>query len=74
MSFEEYDRREATPRGLPRWVHKRLERGAWSKLIVCRRVLFRVRSGDVVFNTTGFYAFDFSVLRPLKYYLITFLS
>ena len=30
----EYGRREVTPRGLPRWVHERLERDAWSKLIV----------------------------------------
>ena len=73
MSIEEYDWREVTPRGLPRWVHKGLERDAWSKLIVCRRGLFRVCNGDVVFNTTGFYAYDFSVLRPLKHYFITFL-
>ena len=102
------DRREVTPRGLPRWgsrwvhniilvprgrapfgltkdqkerglwgrewVHKRLERYAWSKLVAYRRGLFRVCNGNVVFNTTGFNAFDFSVLRPLKYYFLTFLS
>ena len=34
MSIDECDRREVTPRGLPCWVHKRLEWDTWSKLIV----------------------------------------